>query len=563
MGFFFRKTKSAGPFNFNFSSSGVGVSTGITGARIGAGPQGTTLSLGRGGFYYRKRIKTFSGLRAKDYPTTATPSVTPVALPASLQNTDPDFDDLNAALGSDALLTLRFLLPLPLFLLASPYWALLLFAIVLVGGPRYFTGARWEDKPGQWKFFGILGLVLGGIACYHLSADILTKVGGFKGKADDLAAIGVMAAFLGGATVAAANWKFTEVASALALGFLGLAFATPDGLIAALSAGSIGVLGLIEKNSRWMFLGYSQDGKVTEDSDWTKLLLEGFSRTSALWITTNGQMFQAAAGELTPPHISTPCQMTGIHSQPLDLYFGPNGLLIYDHQRTRFLGFDYAKLKLEHKVRYSSTRGNPPPDSPVVSRRWQHERVSGGPDHRFKFNPSMVVFRLGSVAFTVEDSTFEIVFSHPYVAEVLYRVLVMALEGLRTGVTPAYEPPRQEAAPKPPDPRPDPPPAPQASSEKTRKPRPKPAPAPQPPPSTVRDSPVQRKERAIALFGLVGDWTEKDLASAYRRLAKDYHPDIHANLPPEFRELAHKKMSEITEAYNFLSSQGLEKGKTT
>lgn len=59
----------------------------------------------------------------------------------------------------------------------------------------------------------------------------------------------------------------------------------------------------------------------------------------------------------------------------------------------------------------------------------------------------------------------------------------------------------------------------------------------------------------MVLFGLTAGWTEKDLTSAYHRLAKDYHPDIHANLPPEFRELAHRKMSEIIEAYEFMSSQ--------
>lgn len=67
----------------------------------------------------------------------------------------------------------------------------------------------------------------------------------------------------------------------------------------------------------------------------------------------------------------------------------------------------------------------------------------------------------------------------------------------------------------------------------------------------------------MTLFGLMGDWTEKDLTSAYRRMAKDYHPDTHTNLPPEFRELAHKKMSEITEAYVFLSSQCPGKTETS
>ncbi|WP_247650471.1 DUF4236 domain-containing protein [Brucella sp. 458] len=50
--FYIRKSVSAGPFRFNFSKGGVGVSVGAKGLRIGPGPRGhyipveTLLSIG-------------------------------------------------------------------------------------------------------------------------------------------------------------------------------------------------------------------------------------------------------------------------------------------------------------------------------------------------------------------------------------------------------------------------------------------------------------------------------------------------------------------------------------
>ena len=53
MGFYLRKSLSVGPFRFNLSGSGVGVSVGIPGIRIGSGPRGNYVHLGRSGVYYR------------------------------------------------------------------------------------------------------------------------------------------------------------------------------------------------------------------------------------------------------------------------------------------------------------------------------------------------------------------------------------------------------------------------------------------------------------------------------------------------------------------------------
>lgn len=56
MGFYLRKSLKAGPFRFNFSKSGVGVSVGVKGLRIGTGPRGNYIHAGVGGFYYRASL---------------------------------------------------------------------------------------------------------------------------------------------------------------------------------------------------------------------------------------------------------------------------------------------------------------------------------------------------------------------------------------------------------------------------------------------------------------------------------------------------------------------------
>lgn len=56
MGLYFRKSKSIGPARVNLSKSGIGVSTGVKGARISFGPKGTYVNVGRNGLYYKKKL---------------------------------------------------------------------------------------------------------------------------------------------------------------------------------------------------------------------------------------------------------------------------------------------------------------------------------------------------------------------------------------------------------------------------------------------------------------------------------------------------------------------------
>jgi hypothetical protein len=63
MGFYIRKSISVGPLRFNLSKSGVGVSAGFRGFRVGT----DYVHMGKGGLYYRKTLP--SGIRSGVSPT--------------------------------------------------------------------------------------------------------------------------------------------------------------------------------------------------------------------------------------------------------------------------------------------------------------------------------------------------------------------------------------------------------------------------------------------------------------------------------------------------------------
>jgi uncharacterized protein DUF4236 len=76
VGFYIRKSISAGPFRFNLSKSGVGLSVGVRGLRIGTGPRGHYVHAGVGGLYYRSSL---GGAGQRRSPTGSSPTHSPAS----------------------------------------------------------------------------------------------------------------------------------------------------------------------------------------------------------------------------------------------------------------------------------------------------------------------------------------------------------------------------------------------------------------------------------------------------------------------------------------------------
>jgi hypothetical protein len=69
MGFYLRKSLSVGPFRFNLSKSGIGLSTGIKGFRVGTGPRGNYVHMGHGGIYFRQTLPSSSSSDSHRMPS--------------------------------------------------------------------------------------------------------------------------------------------------------------------------------------------------------------------------------------------------------------------------------------------------------------------------------------------------------------------------------------------------------------------------------------------------------------------------------------------------------------
>ena len=68
MAFFIRKAFRSGPVRLNLSKGGLGLSVGITGARLGLNRRGAYVYGGRHGLYYRKQLGTAAGKKRVQQP---------------------------------------------------------------------------------------------------------------------------------------------------------------------------------------------------------------------------------------------------------------------------------------------------------------------------------------------------------------------------------------------------------------------------------------------------------------------------------------------------------------
>ncbi|MBI2080399.1 MAG: DnaJ domain-containing protein [candidate division NC10 bacterium] len=62
----------------------------------------------------------------------------------------------------------------------------------------------------------------------------------------------------------------------------------------------------------------------------------------------------------------------------------------------------------------------------------------------------------------------------------------------------------------------------------------------------------EREEDPYAVLGLEPGASREEVKTAYRRLVAQYHPDKVSHLGKEFQDLAHRRLIEIQQAYQYL-----------
>src|ERR1043166_5654108 len=108
MSFYIRKSLRFGPLRINLSGSGVGVSAGVKGLRVGSGPRGNYIHAGVGGLYYRKTLSRPREVPAGN-PTPdlhcSTPVLTEIESGDALAMVDQGSSDLLAEINTKQRLT--------------------------------------------------------------------------------------------------------------------------------------------------------------------------------------------------------------------------------------------------------------------------------------------------------------------------------------------------------------------------------------------------------------------------------------------------------------------------
>lgn len=197
MGLYLRKSVSVGPFRFNLSKGGVGVSVGVKGFRVGSGPHGNYVHMGAGGIYYRATIPASSRPGRERVPLPDSEQASP-GIPAGTHGPMEDIDSAAATQivdsSSKALLDelntkqrRSRLWPYPagitvgllLFLWNNDFPAPALLALAIIGGG--LTAAAYLRDLLQKSVVLMYDLDQGmerALTELHAAADALTSAGG-------------------------------------------------------------------------------------------------------------------------------------------------------------------------------------------------------------------------------------------------------------------------------------------------------------------------------------------------------------------------------------------------
>lgn len=166
MGFYLRKSIKVGPFRFNLSKSGVGVSAGIKGLRVGSGPRGNYVHMSLLGVQYRTTVpKT---IPSTDSAQSSSETKAPPVLPTSATHApleEIESADVTEIVDSSSAELLQEIREKRGRLSASPFAAVATAAILLLG------------LAAGWPVWALLSILAAGVVATVLlyRRDLLRK----------------------------------------------------------------------------------------------------------------------------------------------------------------------------------------------------------------------------------------------------------------------------------------------------------------------------------------------------------------------------------------------------
>jgi len=343
MGFYLRKSVRVGPLRFNLSGSGIGVSCGIPGLRIGTGPRGNYVHAGRGGIYYRK---TFSQGKSrsqwdKSRSHVDQPILQPTYQPLSVVPTIGQPEAVDA--GTSAIMQdassqtlLEELNQKRRRVRLWPWVTLLAIASLWVS-----------------SYLGFPDLLIALIACvcvvpiivavYH---DAMKKTTVLLYDFDDeiLNAFAKLDAAFDQARASKYIWHLKTKAAVSDIKYSGGALSVVD-------------------------------------------------------------MENIRLSKFAPPGVKTNVLPMAVRLGQRTLYFFPDRILVLDTLGFGAVNYQSLKVELERSTMVIKG-GKPPSDARIIEYTWQYVNKRGGPDRRFGNNPQFPVIEVGDLTFS-SDSGFQ------------------------------------------------------------------------------------------------------------------------------------------------------------
>lgn len=425
MGVFFRKSKKIGPFRLNLSTSGLGISTGITGARVSVGPTGTFVHLGRNGIYYRKKIST-SKKNRKSNPKVEQVSLNDVFLFDQDEEiiTTTNFDNITDSDSTEFVEELE----------------------------------KKDKKIFLYKWLGVLPLI---ICSLFILVNNKTEKVNTEIKENTIFTIQTVGANLrkeaksNSSIIKVANknesfpilknsgkWLQIQIAQDT-LGFVhnsvgkqsverteivqpNKATETISPYLLLLFIPLIISLFIYDKKRKRIDIYYSAEEEFEKLYDLQKKLFAEFQSNNKIWQKTkskgvNNSKYHGGASNLVnrvavkkiesdslpSPLIRTNVEIPHISLSNINLYFFPERLIL--KKGNKFAGVFYKNLEIKGvRTRFIEDE-TVPKDATIIDKTWKYVNKSGGPDRRFNNNRQLPICQYSEYHISGQDGINEII----------------------------------------------------------------------------------------------------------------------------------------------------------
>jgi hypothetical protein len=211
----------------------------------------------------------------------------------------------------------------------------------------------------------------------------------------------------------------------------------------------------------------------------------------------------------SPPFLATNIDVVGVDVGDSKLYFLPDLLLVWGNGK--YGAVTYGSLSFKDDLTIFIEDGPVPRDAEVVGHTWQYVNKSGGPDRRFKNNRQLPKAKYGNLHITSSTGLNLVIETSKWAAASEVAGIFRQLRH------PSFSESRSGR---------------EANSAQFV---------------------AEDMAAAWETLGLKPGASDEEISSAYRNLAKMYHPDRVSGMAPEFREVAERRMKEINAAHELLS----------